>query len=408
MNLGQKIQANREQLPLDVLFALLAFILWLLTFSTAAESLGLIGEITLAVSGIVCCFAFAFRSEFPNTSTIVIYSTLLVRYLLFPTALLPADLCLILALYYVSVHGTPPARIASFIGALIGGALLSLPFFISELSLNSVVYLLLGETLIVITVTFGSLKRLRNEQRATLQKHELAHARDEIRNADLAVAAERTRIAREMHDIVAHTLSVVIAQADGGKYAAQTNPQAAAVALETISEMSRAALKDIRSIIGVLRDPTDNAKQLQPQPIDNDIETLVAKIKESGTPISYIRIGQPQALPVGLGNALFRICQESLTNALKHAGPNASIAVILSWEGTHISLKVIDDGRGAATRNDGQGHGIIGMRERAALFGGTIEAGARAEGGFRVKALIPIGKAANKQLSQAAAEQERI
>lgn len=390
MNLEQKLQLNRDQLPLDVLFSLLAFVLWLLSFSEAAKSLSPVATATLAVTGVICCLAFALRSGLPNISTFIIFSALLVRYLLLPTSLLPADACLVLTLFYVSVHGSPGARLASFIAAIIGGALLSLPFFIAQMSLDSVVYLLLGETVMVITVMLGSIKRMQDEQHKTLQRQELVQARDEMRNADLAVAAERARIAREMHDIVAHTLSVVIAQADGGRFAAQSNPKTAVLALETIAEMSRAALADIRSIIGVLRDPHESAKELRPQPIDNDIESLITQIKEAGTPISLIRIGQPRALPVGLGNALFRICQESLTNALKHAGPNATIAVILKWEETNISLEVIDDGRGAATRNDGQGHGILGMRERAAIFGGTIEAGSKAEGGFRVKAVIPM------------------
>ncbi|MDR6939208.1 sensor histidine kinase [Arcanobacterium hippocoleae] len=390
MNLEQKLQLKRAQFPVDVLFALLAFVLWLLSFHAVSAWLTPLGNITIILAGIFSCFAFALRSGFPNTSTFVIFSALLIRYLISPTFLLPADACLIFALYYVSVHGSVPARLASLIAALIGGALLSLPFFISQMTLNSTVILLLSETILLITALLGSLKRLRNEQLAALQRQEIASARNEIHNAEIAVAAERTRIAREMHDIVAHTLSVVITQADGGRYAAKANPQAAAAALENIAEMSRAALADIRSIIGVLRDPKESAQQLRPQPIGTDIAELISRIKDAGKEISYIRIGQPRSLPVGLGNALYRICQEALTNSMKHAGPNAAIAVILKWEENNISLEIIDDGRGAATKNDGHGHGLIGMRERAAVFGGTIEAGAKAQGGFRVKAVIPF------------------
>lgn len=390
MNLEQKFGLNRQQLPVDVIFALLSFALWLLSYAQIAVDLSLLGEIAFGFVGVVCTLAFALRSASTNLTTLLILASLLIRYLLDPAGLLPADLCLLFALFYISAHGTQAARFASFIAAIIGGGLLSLPFFLEQLNLNSVIYLLFCETLIVITMMLGSLKRMHNAQLAANRQREIAQARDEMRNADLAVAAERTRIAREMHDIVAHTLSVVIAQADGGRYAAQHNPAAAQKALETIAEMSRAALADIRSIIGVLRDPNENLKELRPQPIDKDIETLVHQMKDSGKQISFIRIGHVRALPVGLGNVLYRICQEALTNSLKHAGPNAVITVILKWEESNISLEIIDDGRGAASRNDGKGHGIIGMRERAAVFGGTIEAGPNAQGGFHVKALIPM------------------
>jgi len=208
--------------------------------------------------------------------------------------------------------------------------------------------------------------------------------------AELAVLEERSRIAREMHDIVAHTLSVVIAQADGGRYAAKKDPQAPLVALATISDMARDALKDIRSIIGVLRDAEGNEQPTLPQPVEHDLEELVRTVHESGITVSFVRTGETRPLPVGVGNAIYRICQEALTNSLKHAGPHAEITILLQTTDAALILQVDDDGRGAAAPFDGKGHGLVGMAERAAAFGGTVISGPRPSGGFRVIASIPI------------------
>lgn len=135
--------------------------------------------------------------------------------------------------------------------------------------------------------------------------------------------------------------------------------------------MSRAALADIRSIVGVLREPNDNGAALRPQPVSHDITTLITQVKESGYDISFIQMGAVASLPAGIGNMLYRICQESITNSMKHGGPKISIVVKLQWHEDRVTLSVIDNGRGASVPNDGRGHGIIGMTERAELFGGT-------------------------------------
>lgn len=192
-----------------------------------------------------------------------------------------------------------------------------------------------------------------------------------------------------MHDIVAHTLSVVIAQADGGRYAARSNPDAAERALIVIADMSRAALGDIRSIIGVLRDPDDPSAPLAPEPVDSDLTALMDQVRGSGHRVSFVQTGHARPLPVGAGNALYRICQEALTNSLKHAGPHAQLTVALHWRPAEVILDVTDNGRGAAAVNDGKGHGLVGMNERAAIFGGTVVAGPRQGGGFKVTATIP-------------------
>ncbi|MGC4174839.1 sensor histidine kinase [Demequina sp.] len=215
-------------------------------------------------------------------------------------------------------------------------------------------------------------------------------ASDTAAGAELAAAAERARIAREMHDVVAHTLSVVVAQADGGRFAAKTDPEAAQRTLDTIAEVSRSALTEMRALLGILRDG-DGVAAMGPQPSLDDIPVLVSAMREGGLNVSFVTTGTPRPLPIGAGLTLYRVAQEALTNVLKHAGPSPTAYVQLTWEDAGVALTVSDDGRGAAARGDGSGTGITGMHERVALFGGTLSAGPRAGGGFVVKARLPLG-----------------
>lgn len=211
----------------------------------------------------------------------------------------------------------------------------------------------------------------------------------------LAISDERTRIAREMHDVVAHTLSIVVAQADGGRFAAAKNPAKAARALETITDVSRAALTEMRGLLGVLRE-SDGEAELGPQPTLADIPALVSSVREGGLEVSYVTTGTPRPLPIGAGLVAYRIVQEALTNVLKHAGPKATAYVQLKWAADALEVTISDDGRGAAARatadTESGGTGIEGMRERATVFGGTLSAGPKRGGGYVVKARLPLGQ----------------
>lgn len=239
--------------------------------------------------------------------------------------------------------------------------------------------------------TLGWHHRLTRQAAFTAATQAAAAGDMRAHEAAAAAATERTRIAREMHDIVAHSLSVVIAQADGGRYAAAADPAAAERALTTIAEIGRAALTDMRAILGVLRTPETDALERLPQPMDADMDSLINNVVEAGLPTSIVRVGPPHVLPPGLGLAVHRVVQESLTNALKYAGPTASATVLLQWTASALILVIEDNGRGVGATSDGRGHGLIGMRERVAAFGGALEAGARQGGGFRVRAHIPLG-----------------
>lgn len=331
-----------------------------------------------------------FRRTYPTPAAIAVYLGALARYIATPNSIWLIDAAVLLALYAVVTYGHRSARLPAILGASFGAFLLVLPALRAGVQDGTIFLAAFGSQAAVIATTTGALSRRQQFIRFDHLIHTAELAQQNLeRESELAVIGERTRIAREMHDIVAHTLSVVIAQADGGRYAARSNPEAAERALSVIADMSRAALGDIRSIIGVLRDPDDPSAPLAPEPIDSDLTALIDQVRASGQDVSFVLTGKARPLPVGAGNALYRICQEALTNSMKHAGPHAHLTVALHWRPSEVILDVADDGRGAAAANDGKGHGLIGMNERAAVFGGTVKSGPRQGGGFKVTATIP-------------------
>ncbi len=206
------------------------------------------------------------------------------------------------------------------------------------------------------------------------------------REVELAARDERSRIAREMHDVVAHGLSVIVVQADGARYAAAKDPDVAVGTLKTISATGRESLTEMRRLLGLLRDGDTG---VAPQPGLDDVRHLVDEARAAGM---EVEADLPQAapdVPDGVGLAAYRIVQESLTNVRKHAGPRAAVALRVTV-GRAVEVEVRDDGRGAAASSDGRGLGVTGMRERAAVHGGTLEAGPAPGGGFAVSARLPL------------------
>jgi signal transduction histidine kinase len=201
------------------------------------------------------------------------------------------------------------------------------------------------------------------------------------RLAAVAAAEERARIARELHDIVAHSLSVVIAQADGGRY----DPQSATTALTTIARTAREAQREMRRALGLLGEAQ---APREPQPGPDELPALVERTRASGLDVALEQEGEPRPLAPAAGLAVYRVAQEALTNVLKHAGPGAKARVQLRWEPDRVTVVVKDDGAGSVP-GDGPGRGLTGMRERVEPRGGTLDAGPRPEGGFEVRAAIP-------------------
>ncbi|MFF2780720.1 sensor histidine kinase [Streptomyces sp. NPDC058052] len=209
----------------------------------------------------------------------------------------------------------------------------------------------------------------------------------------LAAAAERARIAREMHDIIGHNLSVITGLADGGRYAAAKSPERAAQALDAIGTTSRQALGELRRLLGVLSAPDDApAAARTPQPTLEDLESLLEGVRKAGLPVAAELPEPLPSLPPGAQLTVYRVVQESLTNTLKHAGPNARATVRVAAGPDTLRVTVTDTGTPSAT--PGQGQGLTGMRERAALYDGTLDCGPLPSGsGWQVRLHIPLAPA---------------
>ncbi|MEU8796272.1 sensor histidine kinase [Spirillospora sp. NPDC048819] len=213
--------------------------------------------------------------------------------------------------------------------------------------------------------------------------------RERDNEVKVAMAAERARIARELHDVVAHNVSVIVVQADGASYAIDTDVGRARQALDTISSTGRLALAEMRRLLGVLRE-NDDAGVFAPQPGVAELDDLIEHVRASGVAVTFEMDGTPPAMSDGRQLTVYRIVQEALTNTLKHGGPRVAAAVRLRYAEDALEIRVDDDGRGAAAPDDGRGHGLAGMRERVAVYGGEVRAAPRPGGGFEVVARIPV------------------
>ena len=234
--------------------------------------------------------------------------------------------------------------------------------------------------------------RSRQELAAALAARtvELEHEREE--KAKLAVAEERTRIARELHDVVAHNISIMVVQAGAERHAIGDERPETSEVLETIENTGRAALAEMRRLLGMLR-RSDDELALAPQPSLRHLDDLVEQVREAGMPVELRIEGEPRDIAPGVDLSAYRIVQEALTNALRHAGP-ARARVTVSYGDDELDIEIADDGSGSEATAPAGGHGIVGMRERVALFGGDLAVGRRRAGGYTVRAKLPIDGAA--------------
>ncbi|MEU4469312.1 histidine kinase [Streptomyces sp. NPDC024017] len=252
----------------------------------------------------------------------------------------------------------------------------------------------IGSQLMSITVAalIGATVRTRRDYTKALEDRARRLETERDQQAQLATAAERARIAREMHDIIGHNLSVITGLADGGRYAATKSPERAAQALDAIATTSRQALTELRRLLDVLREEEKQQPDLTPQPGLTDLDQLLDGVRSAGLPVSTTTHGSPTLAP-GRELTVYRVIQEALTNTLKHGGPDATAEIELSYEEqAAVTVTITDTGTGG--RADGTsrgGRGLPGMRERTALYGGTLEAGPRPdpEQGWRVRLHLP-------------------
>lgn len=235
--------------------------------------------------------------------------------------------------------------------------------------------------------TLGQVVHRRSRQTEELQRRAERLERERTQREAVALARERTRIARELHDVIAHSVSVMVIQAGAAEQLIDSDASKARACLDSVQEVGRATVVELRRLLGVLR-ADDPAPQLGPQPGMSRLPSLVQEIRAAGLPVELQVDGEPVPLPPGVDLSAYRIVQEALTNTLRHAG-RATAHVRVHYGGAVLDLEIVDDGiRAPAARRDG--HGLVGMRERAALYGGVLDAGPRAGGGYAVHAQLPV------------------
>jgi len=349
------------------------------------------GSPDLLVVSFLMSVPLAWRRRAPVPAAAVVVVVGLVQLAVSSTDLLPGDIAALVMVYALAAYAPRWASRAGLATGLVAACLAALRYDEGLYDPEALVVMagVIGVTVIA-AWALGDLRRARLQQLVGLEERARLLELERDQEMRLAATAERARIAREMHDVVAHSLSVVIAQADGGRYAAENDPGAATGALDAIAGTGRQALADMRSLLGVLRE--GGQEEYAPQPDVAAIDQLVADVQASGLDVDLIAEGTPVPMPAGPQLAAYRIVQESLTNVLKHAGPTSRAWVRLQWRPDALELAVLDDGRGASAAivdPDGQGHGLLGMRERAELHGGRLTAGPRTGGGFAVHAALP-------------------
>jgi signal transduction histidine kinase len=319
--------------------------------------------------------AVALRSRAPEKMLLLVAATGVAQVVL-DVRVNPGDFAMLVIVYTVAAKGERWASRLALIGGLCAPA-------VAQLRWNED-YATNWQR--VVATVFAELE----ERAARLEREREAQSR-------MAVAAERARIARELHDVVAHNMSVMVVQADGAAYVLDAAPDQARQALETISGTGRQALAEMRRLLGVLRtgEPSECGEYL-PQPDVGQLDDLIDQVRGAGLPVDFTVLGTPHPLSSGVALTAYRIVQEALTNTRKHGGPDAGATVRLTYGDARLDLLVEDDGHGARRElceeggQDGLGHGLIGMRERVGMVGGSLDAGPRPGGGFRVSAVLPL------------------
>lgn len=318
-------------------------------------------------------------------------SLLLFAQVLFTDDPQAADVVLLLALYAVAAYGPAWAAWGGLATGVLGAVLGAVQWFAGGRDLPALAFgFVTLTTMVAASWLLGMLARTRRAYVAGLEERAVRLEHEAAQQAQIAAAAERARIAREMHDVVAHSISVMVVQADGALYASRTRPEAAAAALHTISRTGRTSLTEMRRLLGLLRaDGTSEGAERAPLPTAVDVPALVESVRESGLSVALELDGDLASIPSAPGLTVYRVVQEALTNTLRHGGPYVSARVELVTAPDAVTVVVDDDGRGGSVTSDGRGHGLLGLRERIAVHTGEVDAGPRPGGGFRVRATIP-------------------
>jgi len=349
---------------------------------------------SILLAGTIQAAALLVRRRAPLTAFAVILAVGTVTWSF--GAIHRTDVSVLLALYAVGRYATPP-RIPWVSAATLAGAIVAATR-ISDLRSQPVFAVFVLGTPIVASIVLGLAARDRHAQLMALSERAARLEREREQRARLATLAERARVSREMHDILGHTLAVVVGLSDGGASQVVANPRQGQQALEMIAETSRQALAELRQTLSALQErPLDDegaeAHSLNPQPSAADLVHLLDRVRAAGPAVDYRTSGDLTILPRNVQLALFRIVQEATTNSLKHAGPRTTIHVAVETDGRQVLITVTDTGDPQrpppVLTADTPGRGLVGIRERAALAGGTAHAEPRA-GGWTVRAVLPL------------------
>ncbi|GHH39772.1 sensor histidine kinase [Streptomyces candidus] len=355
------------------------------------------GEIPAAFCILVLCLTVALRRRAPEAMLIVTILAGLLQ-LALDVEPNPSDFAMLVIVYTVAANGARWASRLALGGSLTAATLSQVRWSVEKNDpIAPLVFAVFLTVPFVLAWVLGDSMRTRRAYFAQLEERAARLEKEREAQAKVAVAAERARIARELHDVVAHNVSVMVVQADGASYVMDASPEQAKQALETISTTGRQALAEMRRLLGVLRTgEQQESGEYVPQPDVQQIEDLVEQVRAAGLAVDFKVEGTARPLPSGVELTAYRIVQEALTNTRKHGGPDVGASVRLVYFDDGLGLLVEDDGRGASHElyqdggADGQGHGLIGMRERVGMVGGTLDAGPRPGGGFRISALLPL------------------
>lgn len=381
-----------KQFLFDSLLAVAIFVLGLTTRVDVADA-G-IGPFTREPDGLnllligIGSLSLAFRRIYPVTVLwMVLGSWGLDRLFDYPTTLASAGILLAFHSIGTELSARRSLRVGGLAVALTTGWTAA-----GAITLESVPWI---AVLTQFLVTAGPLwlGREVHERRRRIEELEERADRAEMEReerARRAVADERARIARELHDVVAHQMTVMTIQAEGARRIADETDPRIRNALDTIKETGHSALAEMRRVVGLLREGDSESPELAPLPRLADLSGLVDKVRSAGVAVELSVEGDARPLADGVELSAYRIVQESLTNAVHHGGPDVSANVAVTYSDDALDVLVVDDGRGAAaTPSNGGGHGLVGMKERVSVLGGSFDAGAKPGGGYRVHARIP-------------------
>lgn len=372
---------------LDVLVTVGVFVYNLPIFPVYASGpVHLVGLLGVSLG---MCVPFLWRRRYPRVALGIMLAAACVQ-LVLGVPILPVDAILLFAVYNVATRFAWPVSVPA-------AALTVVWLLVAVLPGLGEGFLDVGElgVLVIMVVwvwTWGTLVRTRRDYMSGLRERAEQSERERETRAEIAVADERARIAREIHDVVSHGLTVVAVMSDGAAAKVDAEPERARSAMLTVRDTSRTALTEMRRMLNVLRE--DEPGSHAPQPGLAQLDGLIEDSRAAGLPVSLAVEGSPVEVSATVGLAVYRLVQEALTNVRSHAGPSVrQVEVVLSYGQTSVAVRVRDDGRGAGQdRALGDGHGLVGMRERVAVHGGTVRAGPRPSGGFEVWAELPMGE----------------